>query len=868
MGGRTALAQLGGWLCAACLLMLLTLAGMLAGAAVPAGAQDAADAPAPRAQTIQPPDYAAWKAEAAVAEEVINAGRASTRALEDMRARLVTWRGQFDAAKGINAQQIETLKSQIAALGPAPSADNPEAAEIAQRRRELSETLSRVQAPSLSAVEAFSQADGLIRQTDLLIRSRQANALLTLLPSPLNPLHWQSGAAVLTQGLNTLRFEVEQAWANPARQIELRANMPVIIVSLILAVLLMARGAAFMEMLANRFQSRMTMRGRKILAALISFGEVLVPVGGMLLLVVAVSLSGMTGPRLQALIESLPESAFAFFFARWLGTWLFPNADDESPYLRMTDRPAEARFLVMMIGLIVGIEAFRASFTTDVRPPLSQAAQAVWLAPLVCLVASPLFRLGALLRRAPVEAGAVLQGGRPATGASDAQLFRNRIVSLLGAALMVSAVVAPVLALIGYVAAANALIWPAISSIAFGGFILLVQRGLTEVYVVITKSGEEGREALLPVLSGFLLALVAMPVLALTWGVRPSDLLEAWARFNSGFALGTTQISPSGVLTLLVVFALGYMVTRLLQGAMRSMLLPRTKLDRGAQNAAVAGTGYVGLALAALAAFSAAGIDLSGLAIVAGALSVGIGFGLQNIVQNFIAGIILLIERPITEGDFIEVGGKATGTVKAISVRSTRITTADQAEVIVPNAEFISGVVTNWTRESLQGRLVLPVIVSYGSDPRQVIQILRDILEAQPLVMIDPAPAVLLWRFGPQGLEFEIRALLADLNFKAAVQSDVNLQILERFAAAGIRMPLGYQEIVLNRPKTVRGAEPAVAEDDLTPAEGARRPRQRTARINNDPSTDPDENDQLRDRPEGAGTSPGPAALSPRKPDR
>ncbi len=109
MGGRTALARLGGWLCAACLLMLLALAGMLAGAAVPAGAQDAADAPAPRAQTIQPPDYAAWKAEAAVAEEAINAGRASTRALEDMRARLVTWRGQFDAAKGINAQQIETL---------------------------------------------------------------------------------------------------------------------------------------------------------------------------------------------------------------------------------------------------------------------------------------------------------------------------------------------------------------------------------------------------------------------------------------------------------------------------------------------------------------------------------------------------------------------------------------------------------------------------------------------------------------------------------------------------------------------------------------------------------------------------------------
>lgn len=826
-------------------LLLVVLSALLAVPAPLAGLL----IPAAFAQEDPKPDYAAWEKDAARAEEVIASARASNAALEEMRVRIVDWRARFDVARATNAPQIETAKAQMAELGAPPADGAAEDAGIAQRRRELGETLARLQAPGVEAGAAFTRAEGIIRQTDALIRDRLAKELLRLMPSPANPLHWPSGLAVLTQGLRTLWAEIDSSWNNPVRRAELRNSAPLTVLSVVLAVLLMWRGPGFMERLSIRLQTRASMRARNVVAALVSLGQVVVPVIGMLLLTVGFKATGIPGPRLEALVSALPGAAFAFFFARWLGSWLFPD-DARVTGPRLIERTGEARFHTTFIGLLSAAEVLRAAFTTEVRPPLSQAAQAVWLAPLVCGVAIFVFRLGLLLRRHAVG---------DAEHAGEAVLFRNRMVSLFGTAMVGVSLLAPPLALIGYVTAANALIWPLVDSLALIGLIILLQRFLTDIYLIVTKAGEDGREALIPVLTGFLLAIAALPIFALIWGARTADLSEAWTRFQIGANLGGVRISPMAIITLFVVFAIGYMITRLVQGAMRSSVLPRTKLDKGAQTAVVSGVGYLGLFLAGLAAVTTAGIDLSALAIVAGALSVGIGFGLQNIVQNFIAGIILLVERPISEGDTIEVGNRS-GTVKAISVRSTRIVTGDQSEVIVPNAEFISSMVTNLTRDNLRGRLVVPVTVAFDTDTRLVDRILREIIEAQPLVLFDPEPSVLLVGFGQFGINFEIRAILSDLNFKPNVQSDVNHEIAARFRAAGIVIPYTASDPIIWQmvgekiadvpPMVVSGQDQAGR--DVALSQGRKgKPTVDLSAIHNDPRSDPDEREDDRDSASG-----------------
>ena len=216
------------------------------------------------------------------------------------------------------------------------------------------------------------------------------------------------------------------------------------------------------------------------------------------------------------------------------------------------------------------------------------------------------------------------------------------------------------------------------------------------------------------------------------------------------------------------------------------------------RNSIRTGIGYFGIVIAALTAFSYAGFSLSNIAIIAGALSVGIGFGLQNLVNNFVSGLILLAERPIRVGDMVVVGGEE-GYVRKISVRSTELETFDGAHVLIPNSYFVAEKVKNWTFRNNIRRIAIPIGVAYGSDARQVQATLLKVAADNSDVLKTPAPAVTLDEFASGSVNFTLYAFIADITKTGSVRTQLAMAILEAFNETGIVIPFGQTDITIRQ---------------------------------------------------------------------
>ncbi|PKP67797.1 MAG: DUF3772 domain-containing protein, partial [Alphaproteobacteria bacterium HGW-Alphaproteobacteria-5] len=602
--------------CRAAPLRLLAALLLVLGLALPLAAQEAA------------PNFTVWNRIAARAEESVAAARVSDLTLSQLRAEVVRWRSQFLAAQNTDQARIETLKAQISALGPLPEAGAVEAPEIVRRRAELSDQLAHLQAPGLAAVEAYSRADGIIREIDSILRVRQADALLKLSPTPLNPANWAAAFVAVSGAVQAVGGETISRAESPGGLAELKNKAPVIVLYLLVAAMLLWRGRDWIDALARRLVRLTSLRGRQVVSTLVSLGQIVLPMAGVLLLVAALTATGLFGPRGTALLAELPFAGLTLLAAWWLGGRFFPRGDvEEAPLALLAERRAEGRFLVTMTGLLLAAQGIiqasivpfagmalavgmlRGNVPMVVPPETTDAAAAVIQAPLIGLAALLLFRIGQLLRR-HVRA---IQASGPDTST------RARMMHLAGNASLAVALAAPALAAVGYVSAANALIWPALLSLGLIALLMVVQGFAADLYVLAMRSDNSARDALVPVLIGFALSLLAIPLLALIWGMRPAELSELWTSFRAGVSLGGARISPTAFLTFGAVFGLGYALTRLLQSALKTTVMPKTRIDKGAQNAITSGLGYVGIFLAALLAITSAGIDLSSLAIVAGA---------------------------------------------------------------------------------------------------------------------------------------------------------------------------------------------------------------------------------------------------------
>ncbi|WP_417838489.1 DUF3772 domain-containing protein [Tritonibacter scottomollicae] len=765
--------------------------------------------------------YESWQRTADRAERVLDAKRASNGALEALRVELTGYRQQFLDAGNQNGDRLKTLRAQIEALGPVPEEGKSEPENIAKLREELQSQLATLTAPQVLADLGYSRAQGLITEIDKLIRERATRTLLERVPMPLNPENWPAAVLDATKVLGAFWHETADLMAQATTRETIRSRLPVLLLLLAGAVLLLGRGRHWAKK-AGAYLRELGWRGTGVWRFIVSLLQVLLPYLGTVLLVRAIDISGVLGVRGTLLLDDAPLWSLILFASHWLGErlYVYQLTNELIPFEPRAQR--QVRVLLVSLALVLVMQLILGRL--DTIENFDDGTYAVLSWPLILLASLLLVRMNRIRvrqrRDEDTEIGEEDDEGAIAVGASRAMSLLRRLVFCL-------ALIAPVLGAIGYINAAIAIIYPVILTLALVTTLMVLQRFLSDIYDWLTRNSQGAEDSLFSVMTGFVLALLSLPFFALIWGARTSDLTELWSRFLEGFDIGDTKISPTIFLTFVVIFACGYVLTRLLQGSLRSSLLPKTKIDPGGQNAIVSGVGYIGIFLAALIAVSTAGLDLSSLAIVAGALSVGIGFGLQTIVSNFVSGIILLIERPVSKGDWIEVGG-LMGYVRDISVRSTRIETFDRTDVIVPNSDLISGTVTNYTRGNTVGRVIVPVGVAYGTDPRRIEQILMEVAKSHPMVLMNPAPAVVFQGFGADSLDFEIRAILRDVNWVLSVKSDMNYEIAKRFVEEGIEIPFAQRDIWIRNPEALKGeagpsdtapSEPTGASPSLPPRE-------------------------------------------------
>ena len=735
-------------------------------------------------------DYNDWDATAEMVEEALLDGTVSELFLITLRDEIAERRAEFQLAQNVNETRLKNLSDQLVSLGEKPE-EGTEAIEISERRNQLINQIDRLMVPRIRALEAFKRADGLIDEIDIFLRAQKTDNLLQIEKTPLDFRIWPNAFAEFNERIGEMFIEVVDAWNTPAVKEQFRGKIVTIIGLFAVVIVLLTQGFKWIDRLSVTVKKQQDETSHGLATYLRSLMKVANIFLCLYLILLAWQASQLYGTQTKYLAENILWSVLPIFGALWIALRIFPvDQGEASPIEVPSYLRKQAQVLTHVIGITLAL--WFINFDLQWMEPFGETTTTVSTFILSSILAGSSFWIGHILSKRPIQ---VTSEPEPA--------FKQVLQIRTGQLLMLISAISLILSIIGYRSASNALLFPSILSFGLVAGLILTFEAVRDFCAIIAEDSVSGHDGLVAVAINAALILGSVPLFALIWGARMANLTEVWTQFKSGVKLGDVQISPGALLALIVVFVIGYIITRVIQRTLKNKILPKTKMDTGGQNAIVSGFGYAGIFVAALIAITFAGIDLSSLAIVAGALSVGIGFGLQNIVSNFVSGIILLIERPISVGDWIEVGGNM-GTVTNISVRSTSIQTFDKSDLIIPNADLIAGTVTNYTRGNSIGRVILPVGVAYGNDTRKISELLQSIVEGHPMVTKNPPPSVVFQGFGADSLNFEIRAVLSDINYGLSVKSELNHQITESFADNNIEIPFAQRDIWIRNPEALK----------------------------------------------------------------
>lgn len=681
--------------------------------------------------------------------------------------------------------KLEDVRSQISRLGPAPDGKDvpPESAAIAAQRARL------------NAVAA--EIDGAIKQAALVeVRARQLSGrvhelrqdiftrdLLRRSRSPLTAEFWQEIWHAAPGAMLQVQAIASGWWSTVGLQLPWVAATLAGCLGLYLLLKLLTRRV--LRALRDDSIAEPTFYLKVSLASVQGPLRALPAIASACLLYIGLDALGLMYLQVGYLVWRVFE-VFATYkiTSSWAKAYLQPS----QPAWRVLelDDPTAQR-LTRLIKLLVGVYAIElillvASRLLYLPLPFSivtTLAASLLSAALLAMIARTRFSLA-------VETDSPLARLR-------AELFR--VPLLIAAAVIAGAVLGGYIALARYVSVQVLM--------AAAGVLLLLMFYLANRAIAAEPDQNPGAQAaaaepqglsielrrriagITAVVLDAVLVVIAIPVLLFSLGFSSADISSLANRALFGFEIGGVQISLARIAIAFGIFAGLLVLTRMVRRWLSETVLHPKRTEQGLGNSISTGVNYIGIGIAALAGISYAGIDITNIALVAGALSVGIGFGLQSIVNNFVSGLILLVERPVKVGDWINVAGQ-NGYVRRISVRATEIETFDRASVIIPNSELITGTVNNLTHRNALGRVTIPVCVSYGADAERVMAVLIELAENCALVAKHPAPFVTFDNFGDKGLEFSLMAYVIDVNRSVGTRNELRVAILKRFGEEGI----------------------------------------------------------------------------------
>lgn len=722
--------------------------------------------------------------------------------LQRQRSRLQPVLDQLRALVDEQVPKVEQARLRLEQLGAKPEANAPpESGEVARERETRTKAFSDADETIKIARAALLQAEQL--QTSIGDKRREifSKTLFTSGPTILSPELWASALAGFPEDLRASGY-IFGGWLSVVGEAFVGARGVLVALGFVGAVLLYVARFRYMP----RFKARMggTEGAGGLRCLYVALAHLVAgaapPALASWLIYSALNTAGLLPPRIQPVIWAAVIGLALFAFIQALADALFAPGNPQRRLVSVLDTTARivvwiasSLALVMSVGKVVEawLQAIGAGLAVSI---LARGILAIIFA--VTLIAG----LYQLRDDEDVEQEACLGPYVPVDGASLGPL---RILGwIVGVAIVLAA-------LSGYVVFATFLteqvLWIGILACLFVLAYQLVDLGIMSLLtgkgrIALTlKAGigiRTGTLQKIAVVSTGLLKLVIIVIallLALApWGLESVDFSSSLRAAFFGFQVGGVTVSLSSLIVAGLLFALGLTATRYFQAWLDDKFLPTTQLDRGLRNSITTAAGYLGYAAAVAIAISALGWSLERLTLVASALSVGIGFGLQSVVSNFVSGLILLWERPIRVGDQVVVGD-AEGIVKKINVRSTEIETFDRSSVIVPNSNLVSGVVRNRVRTDRTGRVLISITVPRTLDPSAIRSMLNDAAEAHGDVMKQPPPSVQFKKLGTTTMDFDLVCVVGDISIVGRVTSDLNFVIHKRLtemepAAEGAEM--------------------------------------------------------------------------------